>query len=175
MSATTLSQKQQFEELITSLVNLWLKMKMIEHDYKQEKLLPEVTRFFDIHLRKIYNLVENGFIVAYNDTDSRLVQKDVVIKFLQSRIINESREEEQSDDLNRVRRIRDDFAVKTDLRKWIHEKYTERKQMGMRLFNILHTNSRHLDYVEHVDKESFFQCRNAGGKAWQEFVNLRGY
>ena len=174
MSTNAISEKQQFEELITSLCNSWVQMKMIEHDYMPEMLLPEVNRFFDMPLRAIYNLVTKNYIAAYDETGSRLIEKDALIKHLQSRI-DEVRADKQSDNFSRDSDIADDATEKTPIRKWIHEKYDEQKQMSVRLYNVLNENARHLGYLEYIDKQSFLQCRNAGEKTWQEFVTIRGY
>ena len=174
MSANAISVKQQFEELITSLCNSWVHLKMIEYDYKAEMLLPEVNRFFDMPLRAIYNLVTKDYIGAYDETESRLIEKDDLIKHLQCRI-NELGVGKQSDNFNTGAGIGDDAAQKTDIKKWTHEKYDEQKQMSVRLHNVLCENARHLGYLEYIDKRSFLQCRNAGEKTWQEFVTIRGY
>ncbi len=172
MSRNAISNKQQFEELITNLCNSWVNMKMIEHDYIP--LLPEINRFFDMPLREIYNLVTKDYITTYDETGSRLIEKEALIKHLQPRI-NEFKSEKQGENFSRDSDIPDEAAGKTYIKKWIHEKYDEQKQMSVRLYNILNVNARHLGYLEYVDKRSFLRCRNAGGKTWQEFITLRGY
>jgi len=174
MSETTISQKLQFEELITSLCNSWVSLKMPGHDYKEEMLLPEADRFFDMPLLAIYNLVTKDYIAASDETGTRLIEKDALIKRLQFRI-NELGAPKPIDNLTPAAVIEDDGVPKTDLKKWIHEKYEEQKKMSVRLSNVLRENARHLRYLEYIDKQSFFQCRNAGEKMWEEFVTLRGY
>ena len=75
-------------------------------------------------------------------------------------------------------KIHHDLPHKTKIKDWEHL-----GNCSVRLYNILiegcslESNGRfnNWKYIEDINKEMFYNIRNAGHKSWAEFHELRGY
>jgi hypothetical protein len=173
MSAFQPPAKEQLELLIFDLVNKWLPLKMGKHNFNPKIIHREAEKFLNLSLRTVYGMASKGVFSEKEELRQYSLEKEELLNYLNGGTELTFAEIQKLSDDHKPCVVKI-ISEKTSMKLWMQEIPTAQR-MGVRLKNVLKTNSKSLNYLEDITQKNFLDCRNAGAKTWAEFVKLRGY